>query len=558
METDNRLHSNARRNASTQLARRIGLGYALPLNTLVITTEHTSGDPLDVNTLDRIYSKVSYNHQEHIFVHQPQAGVRYWLVDEESVAWEASPEALHANLLAQLSALEGQPTRHSTPERYPHSTYQPTLTLTTPTVSERDLNFVVVAQDLQRNLLAVQQTRITVKAGVDINLVVSARPAQPANSDAPWLTGKLVTIDYLRTVEVRVSSAQAECHYQLTDTNATPVADSSDGAATDEGYLYRSEPDVLGLEVRDAQLHSVAFAENTRLQVYARFTNTVNDGYLAQQIAVMVRPNLALTLQPDLSDTVARASADGAPVVENPQQHPYTVYYQGSATLVLLQSQQSAVYRLVLKDIDIAANDMVLGSSATDDLYPQIGQEWSEPARGTGTDLSIAFTRSFEEDPTIQVEAIDHQYGAWQQPPLSDPAHADWEPPVVLTQTVKFHVYPDPSPAVISPSEPVPSGSHVIIRLENTQEGISYQLHRQSDDTAVGEPQYHSKNKRLDHAIIGVDFSPNAFEGDIVNLVVPDVTQAETLYIKATKPSSGLSIRLTQTAHITLNPNPAQ
>ncbi|HAA17082.1 MAG TPA: hypothetical protein DCE41_37380 [Cytophagales bacterium] len=550
METNDLLRQNARRDARDQLARRIGLGYAWPLNTTVVSTEHVSADPEDVNTLQRIYSKVSFNHTEHIFVHQPQAGVKYWLVDEETIDFGAPPPDKEAAMRAQLKALAKNQDRQAMAPDYIFSQDQPNLVLTTPSISNRDQNFVIIAEDRQRQLLAVLQTRITVKAGVDINLAVSARPAKTADSTPPWVRGRRVTIDYQTTVQVRVRKAQAECLYRLADVVVADPVPTEEEVASPEGFLFRSAIDQLGENVRNALLTSEAFAENTELQVYARFANTVNDGYLLQRVLVMVRPNRGLQISAELSDTTTKEAANKAPVVENPANHPHTVYYQGSAGLVLHNTQASTAYRIKLHDIDIAADVEVGSESATDDLRPHMGQLWSEPANGNGGDLTIPCSRSFTNDPTFQVEAIDLQYGSWTSPAEGDPNYQDWDAPVVLEQTVQFHVYPDPSPTVVSPPEPVPAGSQVIVAIQDTQEGVSYQLFRKDTDQPVGEPQYHSKNKTLGFSIVGVDLSPNAFVGDVVQLVAPDVQEDLKLYVKATKPTSGLTIRLTQLATI--------
>ncbi|MEL6534014.1 MAG: hypothetical protein AAFQ98_01315 [Bacteroidota bacterium] len=520
--------SNTRRDARYQLARRIGLGTPWPLNTLLVTTQHRSGDPQDINTLERIHSKVSFQQREYIYVHEPQAGVRYWLVDEEAL--DLDPDKFLTSVEAAMAALKNQPERQAQVPDYRSSRVQPPLQFTTPEIAIRDENYAVIAQEVSRGLISLLQTRITVKAGVDIGLNLLARPH--GTPEHGWQEHPRVVLDYGQTFEVRVVSGQANCSYQLAD--LAPGTDLAPEASPD-GFALLSPPDLIADEVRDAFLRSQSFYENLDLQVFSQFVNTENRGYLTETIPVGVRPNTGLAVTGELSDTQAKAGQE--PPVENPQNHPYTAYYQGQGGVVVAATQASVDYQVRLVSIDIPALEAVNDPENSDQDPPKADDLWSLRVAGGADPLTLPFTEPLEEDVVLEAEAFNR-------------AH-DWVNSVRLVQRVHFRIYPDPSPKVEGPASPLAVGQSATITLSGTQEGVSYQLHRTDTDEPLGEPQFHSKNKTISHAVLGIDFSPNSFAGD-VTLLMPGLTTTTELYIKATKPRSGLTIRLRQTITLTV------
>ena len=509
---------NALQDARHQLASRIGLGSPWPMVDTMVSTEHVNGDPNHVNSADHVYSKVSFDHQEKVYIHQPQAGVRYYLIDADLI----SPDyETRETGLRQLIA-QALPERQAQAPDFRHSALQPKLTLLTPAINEDDRRFAVVAEERKRGLLTVLRTRITVIAGINESLTVLARPMDNALA---YGSPMQMVLQHNQALQVQVLEAQAECAYWLSHTAVEPNPNSSN--YTPEGNLLLSQAYTVGDEVQTASLDSIPFQENLKLRVYAKFVDTDQQGYLQQGITVGVRPNPLLPVEADLSTTQALAAQPDSPAFANPHGHPNTAFYNTTLGVKVLQSQASKEYHVVLRERDEAVDTSALGGV------------WSGYQAGNGDTLLLPLNKPCKEDITLAVEARDRQY--------------TWVPKLDLNQTLKIYVYPSPDPTVVVPPAPVASGSDVVLPLENTQEGVYYQAYDAANDTPLGNPQYHSKNKRIEEGTVGIDLSINAWEeGTDLQLTIPAVAADLSLYILATKPVSGLAIRLKQTVDISV------
>ncbi len=458
------------------------------------------GNPYPLRDLELSYpQKVAPHLPADIAILGAQLGVRYQLCDQDGnpVVVSGSP--------IEIARAVGQADDQ--------------VILKTPSIDE-DTTFTILATrdadaystPLDLPLETYLTATISIKVGIDTSLPVAPEPGAEQSSQ-----GVQITVSYGDMVTVAVSASQEGISYVL-------VKVGEDTAL--------SRP-VQGNKDRIA-LVSGALMEDTDLQVKAYRTqaSSVKDR-LTTTISVHVRPNPSVTV------TVDPAA-------------PPIVAFNAGATLALENAQASATYQLYRRQL--APAEYVTDATPDRLLVPETGVFVQAPERTTGggdpagfelvgsfaaagPKLSIA-SGSLTEDSIFIVLATK----------------IDNHERLQLDQAVVVLARPDPGPLVGVGQSPLAAGAEGIVTVSGTQQGVRYQLLRDSDGSAINLPGYDYRDRGIGTTRVAVDFVVEAPSDPVASqtLVLPSgpVADTTTYRVLATKSLSGVSAELTGKATI--------
>lgn len=289
------------------------------------------------------------------------------------------------------------------------------------------------------------------------------------------------SIAYGAPAEVWVRSAQSKTRYELVNENEEPL-----GAAV--------ETSVAG----DVQLWTRALTEDTMLVVRATNIKRNLSDLLTQRVPVAVGPRL------DVAATFT----------------PAVVRYEGEATILLVETQKTASYQLVVNEAGSAAQPQELLAKA-----------------GTGGDLKLS-TGALREDCTVGIRVKKTISG------LSG----------VLAVQLTIPVSPDPTKQLLlvalteagksTVMADVAAGKQGVIKVAEPQSGVYYQL--RSGTSPAGRPAYYHAEAKIGQARVGVEFVIGAFNDDAVYLptdVLAKTTEFTVFAFKPTRESEGVEMK---------------
>lgn len=290
------------------------------------------------------------------------------------------------------------------------------------------------------------------------------------------------SIAYGAPAEVWVRSAQSRTRYELVNDKEEPL-----GAAV--------ETRVAG----DVQLWTQALTEDTTIVVQA--TNIKKDlrDLLTQRVSVVVGPRL----------DVAAAFT------------PAVVDYNGEATIILAETQETASYQLVI-------------NQAGSDAKPQ---ELSAVA-GTGGDLKLRMG-ALQEDCTasIKVKKTISGLAGVLAAQLTIPVKPNPEKELLLVADLNK----DGKSTVVASVVP---GTRAVIKVAEPQSGVYYQL--RIGAVPAGRPAYYHANAKIEQARVGIEFVVEAFNAAAVYLPTDVLTKTTEFTVFAFKPareSEGVEVK---------------
>lgn len=289
------------------------------------------------------------------------------------------------------------------------------------------------------------------------------------------------SIAYGAPAEVWVRSAQSKTRYELVNEEKEPL-----GAAV--------ETRVAG----DVQLWTQALTEDTTIAVQA--TNIKKDlrDLLTQRVPVAVGPRL------DVAATFTPAVVD----------------YNGEATILLVETQKTASYQLVISETGRAAPPQALLAKT-----------------GTGGDLTLS-TGELQEDCTVGINVKKMISGLTG----------------VLAVQLIIPVRPNPKKQLLLVADltkdgkstavtSVATGTRATIKVAEPQSGVYYQL--RVGTAAAGRPAYYHAKAKIGQARVGVEFVVDAFSDDAVYLptdVLTETTEFTVFAFKPTRESEGVKL----------------
>jgi hypothetical protein len=466
------------------------------------------GNPLPLRNLDlRYQQRIAHGATAKISISGAQFGVCYQLCDADG-----SP------ILRDNKPVEAlRPDDQTSPE----------LTLeTTPITQDQTFSILAIRKsgaygtELETLLETYLQSNVALKVGIkaDLALQLVAGVGQTASAQQ-------ITVGYGATISVNVMQTQDGVTYVLVNEAAPEVA-LSKPLQGDRGKIK--------LIARDDQ----PLREDATLRVKAYRGG--DEQLLKQRLKILVRPDPAVEVGVDL---------DGLP----------TVAYGGGTRIVLSGAQESAEYRLyqrrlrpgdyVLKEDQPSQIGALLETPRSFIQLPAQITDWDHldgfmpldtPGEQQGGELSFK-TGDLHEDTIFIVRATKKDNRETLQ--LIHPA-------VVL-------VRPSPEPAISVVQSPIRSGAEGMLTLSGTQQGVEYQLLRESEREGkielveVNPPGYDYRDRGVERARIELDFVVEASDDEpILLLPTGPVGETSTYRVRATKILTGVSAELTGTAKI--------
>ncbi len=336
------------------------------------------------------------------------------------------------------------------------------LRLETVQLTKQDHTFNILAtKKVSGNKRQLLQTT-TVKVGARLNLPV---------------TPEKEFFEYGSAATVIIGDAQNGAVYQLFNLDDQPIsAAASSGSSGD-----------LALVTTDG------VTEDITVKVRVTNTKTGLTGILETQPVLKVAPNTLLH------------AALKEPVTD----------YNGTATVLLTNSQETVTYQLLFDDIDDDNPEKKLPA----------GTAIGRAKKGTGKTIELPVKPVFE-DLTVSILATKTATGI----------------SVVLKEKIVIPVRPDPDKILSVVEETVDPVIGATIRVSQTQKGILYQLRTGAADTPVGRPEYHHKNYGIGKARIGVEFALDEFTSDAVYLPTEPLTRTTTFSVLAIKATTRHSV----------------
>ncbi len=503
------------RDTRNQLIKSIGVGVNYPIAEVSVRTMQR-GEMSNTPTI--LYSKVSFETSEAIYINNPQEDTTYEIVELNPIEGESTVGAE-----GKAMSLPGI-----------SSDLQPTLTLTTPKISGVERTFSILATTKYLGLQRYLDKVVKIQAGINQNLDIEIDKT---------------TITYDQTVKVTIKEAQADCEYAL-------VIDPFDGedlpALTDTTNkpVFVSDLD-YSKDAREEVLTSFPLKENTKIRVYGRFHISNSDGYLKEDLSVDVIPNTFLEI-----------SAVEAVLNFNSQKLFDDGVDEAVAKIKLKETQLSANYQAFFVWIDPTLPPTDFENKEGDFANVDWGTsqtvlgEASDIFQGTEEgDLTIPINKYLPEDVKVKVIATNIESGKSEalQQSIIDPETGE---PVIVDNLIRFNIYPDlENPTLELLTNPVAKGQRAKILLQNGQIGAYYQLYKTIPmDEEVGLPQFMTKKRPIGLAQVEIDLSvdPNTIEEQwVLEFETDPVNETTTYFMTAVKPINGLSGRLI--SEITIN-----
>jgi hypothetical protein len=256
-------------------------------------------------------------------------------------------------------------------------------------------------------------------------------------------------------------------------------------------------------------LTSVAIKEDVVVNIHGTNLTTNAIGILDVKFPVQVHPNLSLVLKLEKTP----------------------VDYDSIARIGIENSQASCRYQLKVKRVD----DVVPDHAA------RVGQNLGAAAVGNGETLWLD-TSKLKEDHEVYVVVTK----------VVNKLTAN------LTNTIEVPLIADLTRAVTLVQPSVDASAIAVVRIENPQQGVQYQLRFDGNNHAVGMPIYDAKNKGVGVAMIEAEFSPNEYPFDDVRLPSGPITKERTFNVLANKPITKIARQMNQKVTVTVNPPVAQ
>lgn len=351
----------------------------------------------------------------------------------------------------------------------PHAGNRVEVQIESGDLTEEEHTFSVEARNKDSGLASTLIQTVTVQVGIDVDLAVSLAEQ---------------VIDYGGRAVVRIRDTQRNGKYQAFDPEENPLSE-----------------EVLSGEGGDLFIELQGLKENTLVRVKSTNLKTGLNGWLTQQVEVLVRPDLELAVSGD--------------------ETPYD--YDTEAKIVLSNTQSSVRYVLKYEWVDDDDEDY------RESIYHTTPAEL--PGNGGVLDL---LTVPLKEDLRLHILAVK------ADAPEGFPIEGS------LTRKLTLRVKPDPSKALSLPEGELDPAKGTEIIVGDTQPGVKYQLLNDVNNAKIGWPRYHSRNKGVGAAGIGADFAVGRFEGNAVRLPTGPISKTKTFAVRAIKALTGVKTLLTQ------------
>ncbi len=425
-------------------------------------------------------------------------------------------------------------------------------TIETPKTQE-NITYTIYAKKLLTGRDTYLRATATVQVGLDVSLqawILDAPPLDPA-SENPAPTDPRI-VQYGASVEVELKNSQEGVDYQLVS-----FADTSPG--TDPTEI--SVADVRG-NLRNIILRSKTIVEDTDIRIRAtktfdRSENRPSETKILNVILPLkVRANSALPVSVD----------------------PVIVDFNQQAMITVANTQRSASYQLYIRKI--LDRDFVHGSVAPEEVIevnvagkpavqvrkPPHAEIWSTPdgfhavgesQPGSGGEVRLPVPTL--SDDTIVIVQARKEHQATSITPSA----------VQLEQTAAILVRPNPAPGLTLHALSTPG----TVQAAGGQPGVFYAFRIDAKGTDVGVPVYFHKrddedqsvNKGINQLAIAIDFviaqnwSPektgtssglDQTPPELPVLEASGLQSGVSVYVRATKAQTGVSVDLTQTISV--------
>lgn len=424
----------------------------------------------------------------------------------------------------------------------------------TPPIRE-DITYTVHARKLITEIDTYLRETATVKVGLDVALQAWIRNAPPLDPaiESPTPTDPRI-IQYGSHVEVELKNSQEGVDYRLVSLVA-----ASPGADPEETEISLApERDNLGNLV----FHSKRLLEDTDIRIRA---------------TKVFDPSENRPPQTALLDVVLplKVRANPAPQVSV---EPAIVDFNGQATITIANTQRSVRYQIYIckiRDQEFVHTAppsvpvirvRVPGKPDVQVSEPPRSEIWRTPdgfqavgefQAGSGGDLRFTI-RNLTDDSLVIVQARKEHQATSVVPSA-----------VQLEQAAAILVRPNPAPGLTLQALSTPG----TIQVSGGQPGVLYAFRIDSNGDDVGTPVYFHKrdevdqrfNKGIDQLMIAVDFiiarswSPEKIATstglaqtppELPVLEASNLQSGTTLYVRAVKAQTGVSVELSQTVRV--------
>ncbi|NRB39369.1 MAG: hypothetical protein HRU20_13020 [Pseudomonadales bacterium] len=452
------------------------------------------GIPLPIQDLILEYpATIALDQSANINIIDAQPDVRYQLCDEDG-----NPVmAVDKNGKTLKYVIEGSV----------DSGHSDRLSLWTPAIT-KDISFTILALRTDNRshdfLEAYLNQDINIKAGINTALVMNVLPGEDQLGEE-----LLISINYDQGYSVCIHDSQEGISYQLVTGEA--------------GEVILSEP-IIGNK-SSITLQSNTLREDTKVQVKAYRT-------LQPSIFAFLDAKFIVSVRPDADVLVALSKE--------------IIDFNTAVSLSIVSPQTTSEYRLYklrLKEQDYLPAGIDSLSVKTEQgreiviRKPQIAGVWKdsedqilvadfEPGSKSG---KMSVTTSLSEDSVFIIRAIK------KGSQLS----------VALSTSLVVLVRPDPRPILTALEEPVKIGDSGRFMLENTQQGVSYQLLQGEDQRPVNTSGFDYRDQALETTRVGIDFRIGS-SGEPGLLLTSEALSAATEFsVCASKTITGLTTLLT-------------
>lgn len=426
---------------------------------------------------------VAYKRQALIHIIEGQRDVEYLLCDEDG----------NPLINDEKELLAEQPTTE---------TPKDVIFLKTPAIV-KDITFTVLAirEDKKKNacIETYLNQSVSIKVGIDTSLSVAFSKSSSN------------VFNYGDKVSVSVSKTQEGISYELV--TGSEILSKAEKGNQGEIILVSNR----GIE-EDSEIAVQAYrTDGTDSDCVEK-----NPVTLDTKLYIQVRPNPAIQV-----DTKS-------PIVD----------YGKGASLILISPQSSVEYRLFKRELK---PDEYLGSE----------EGGFSVANGEGRDIFIKTPGTVNNwdtpDGFTQIEPFKDKSGI-----LSADTGSLTEDTLFIIQATKINnreriqlrqniailVRPDLSPAVSTQADAVESGQTGIVTLENTQNGVFYQLRLDADNKLINPPGYHLTDRGVGTTRLEVDMVVED-QGKPILLLPTNAIEAKTYFnILACKILSGVKSQI--------------
>lgn len=412
----------------------------------------------------------------------------------------------------QLCDDDGNPVTQSDPVEGASSGAPAVLQV--PAVTE-DIGHTVLASRRREGVVleTYLTERASFKAGINTKLTLRFDPG-PGQS----IAGNRITVAYGDRVTVVVEASQEGVYYRLMrDGSKEPL----------------SPEETLGNQRELRFTTAAALKEDLVLRVKAhRQVGKLEPKFLDTWLEVAVRPN------PDVAFNPA------VPILD----------FGAATTFAVLSPQASASYRLYRRTL------------TTSDYLDAVAPDAVSVPTGNGRAVFIrAPERVAGGLPPLGFETVaDFKAKSGPLTAATGPLNEDTlflvlatkpnDQSLVLNAVVVVLVRPDPHPKVTSAESPIESGVEGLAIVTATQRGVRYQLVAGGSD--INPPGFHFENRAIESARVGLDLTVGEWGNEPVLLPTGPLHETKAFKVRATKILTGLSVDLTGTVTIEVQPRP--